>query len=222
MKILNKIVFVFLLSISTATWAQLDRSTPLPPGGTLNNSLSTDPNENLRMPPGLSTKKSLFQRSKENRELLTKEEEPLSIQNQEVFIEPNVEFNPKYAQNEGKERKMGEEFKRNEYLGEYVSNGEFVKFLCRDHQAVDGDRVKIYLNGKVVVENIFLESQFKGVYLPLEMGFNKIEIEALNQGQSGPNTAAFKVLDDNGGTVSSSEWNLATGYKASIIIVKDE
>ncbi|CEN36398.1 Secreted protein (fragment) [Capnocytophaga canimorsus] len=45
---------------------------------------------------------------------------------------------------------------------------------------------------------------------------------ALNQGESGPNTAEFSVLDENGNTISSAQWNLATGAKAHFVIVKNE
>ena len=52
-------------------------------------------------------------------------------------------------------------------------------------------------------------------------GFNKIDFEALNQGTAGPNTAEFRVYDDQGLLVSANQWNLATGFKATIIIVKE-
>ncbi|MFT7157938.1 MAG: hypothetical protein ACI8Q1_002963, partial [Parvicella sp.] len=44
--------------------------------------------------------------------------------------------------------------------------------------------------------------------------------EALNQGDSGPNTAELHVYDDKGMLVSAHEWNLLTGNKASIIVYK--
>jgi hypothetical protein len=45
---------------------------------------------------------------------------------------------------------------------------------------------------------------------------------ALNQGTSGPNTAAFSVFDDSGRLITSNEWNLTTGIKASIVVIKEE
>ena len=61
----------------------------------------------------------------------------------------------------------------------------------------------------------------KGFEIVLEKGFNKIDFEALNQGSSGPNTAEFKVYDDKGSLISASQWNLGTGFKATIILVKE-
>ena len=43
---------------------------------------------------------------------------------------------------------------------------------------------------------------------------------ALNQGDSGPNTAELRIYDDNDILISSNQWNLATGAKATLIIVK--
>ena len=58
--------------------------------------------------------------------------------------------------------------------------------------------------------------------MPLQVGINKIAFIALNQGTSGPNTAAFTVFNDTGNVISSNEWNLATGAKATLVIAKDK
>ena len=49
----------------------------------------------------------------------------------------------------------------------------------------------------------------------------KVDFEALNQGFSGPNTAQFMIFDDKGSLISSNQWKLGTGFKATIIIVKE-
>lgn len=110
--------------------------------------------------------------------------------------------------------------KENQYLGDYKTSGKFVEVYCRDYQYVDGDRVRITVNGKLIVNSLELGGNFTPVLVTLEKGFNTIEFEALNQGASGPNTAALKVLGELGELISTSEWNLLTGAKASMIIVK--
>ena len=77
------------------------------------------------------------------------------------------------------------------------------------------------MNDDVYQPNILLESDYKGFKLDLLEGFNKIDFQALNQGTSGPNTAEFQVIDDAGNIISSNRWNLATGVKASIMIIKE-
>jgi hypothetical protein len=88
--------------------------------------------------------------------------------------------------------------------------------------AFDGDRVNVLVNGEIVAENVLLRPGFTVLDVPMKVGFNKIEFVALNQGQSGPNTAQLRISDDKGIVMSNNVWNLLTGVKASVIIVKEE
>ena len=108
------------------------------------------------------------------------------------------------------------------YLGDVKTGSKFVGVVCRDHEFVDGDRVRILVNGQVADPNILLTGAFKGVNLELEKGFNRLEFEALNQGSTGPNTAQVDVYDDTGKLIYSNKWLLSTGSKATLIIVKDD
>ena len=121
-----------------------------------------------------------------------------------------------------KEKKGSNEHFGDQYLGDLKTTAKFVGIVCRDHEYVDGDRIKIYLNGEVVEYNLLLSGSFRGVNLDLEQGFNRIEFEALNQGSSGPNTAQVVVADEKGQVIHNNRWNLSTGSKASLIIVKEE
>ncbi|MET6989205.1 hypothetical protein [Sediminicola arcticus] len=107
------------------------------------------------------------------------------------------------------------------YLGDVKTSSKFVGIVCRDHEFVDGDRVKIMANDEIVEPNLFLTASFKGINVDLNKGFNRLDFEALNQGSSGPNTAQVDVYDDKGNLIYSNRWNLSTGSKASLIIVKD-
>jgi hypothetical protein len=107
-------------------------------------------------------------------------------------------------------------------LGSFRTNSKSVNVICRDFQYPDGDRVTILVNNIPIVVNIELRQSYQKFNIPLEIGINKIAFKALNQGTSGPNTAAFKVFNDAGMLLSSNEWNLATGAKATIVIAKDK
>ncbi|WP_222981883.1 hypothetical protein [Flagellimonas meishanensis] len=120
-----------------------------------------------------------------------------------------------------KEKKSSNEHYGDQYLGDVKTSSRFVGVVCRDHEYVDGDRIKIYLNGEVVEYNVLLSGSFKGVNIDLTEGFNRIEFEALNQGSSGPNTAQVVVADEKGQVIHNNRWNLSTGSKASLIIVKE-
>jgi len=107
------------------------------------------------------------------------------------------------------------------YLGDVKTGGKVVKIVCRDHEYVDGDRVRVYWNDEIIEYNILLTSSFRVIEIELADGFNKIDFEALNQGTSGPNTAEFRVFDENGVVLSGSQWNLTTGVKGTLIVVKE-
>ena len=77
-------------------------------------------------------------------------------------------------------------------------------------------------SSKEVISRILLQEQFVALSLNLMVGFNKIDFVALNQGTSGPNTAEVRVFDDQGNLIGSNRWNLATGVKATYIIVKEK
>ncbi|WP_459209191.1 hypothetical protein [Aquimarina rhabdastrellae] len=110
---------------------------------------------------------------------------------------------------------------KNQSLGSFKNNGKFVQVYCRDHQSIDGDRVRMYVNDQVAEPNILLNSDFIGFDIFLQEGFNRIEFEALNQGASGPNTAEFRLYDEKGNQISNKVWNLATGARARLTIIKE-
>lgn len=109
-----------------------------------------------------------------------------------------------------------------QFFGHFSITGKKANIRCRDHEYPDGDRVRVFVNGVVFIIDLLLTGNFKSFDVPLVEGINKIEFVALNQGESGPNTAEFQVFDDNGVEVSSKKWNLLTGVTASIILIKDK
>lgn len=147
-----------------------------------------------------------------------REEKRIDLTEQTDFIKKEFKLKPNYLTGE---TDMKDEFKRGKYFGDFRSKSKFIKVMCRDHEAVDGDRVSIILNDQVVEGSIFLSESFKVFFIELQPGFNNLEFLALNQGESGPNTAQFMVVDEFGNVILSDIWNLATGAKASLTVVKE-
>ena len=112
-------------------------------------------------------------------------------------------------------------YRRNQNLGDFRTKSKTARVAYRDYGQVDGDQIRVSLNDKVLEKGVFLDSNFQGFEITLVAGFNKIDFEALNQGDLGPNTAELQVYDDKGTLISASQWNLATGFKATIIITKE-
>ena len=112
-------------------------------------------------------------------------------------------------------------YKRNQNLGTFKTGSLTAKVRYRDAAYVDGDKIRVYLNDKVVDYEVVLDGDFKGFEIKLEKGINKIDFEALNEGFAPPNTAEFQVYDDKGGIISASQWNLGTDFKGTLILMKD-
>lgn len=150
----------------------------------------------------------------------SKEHSEFSMIDNSTLINPGTIFEKKWhkkAVDEGiKIESMSDQF-----LGDYRSNGKFVNIICRDHEYPDGDLVRVFVNDDIIIPSLLLTSGYKSFNVPLNPGINKIEFLALNQGESGPNTAEFQVSDDDGNLISSKKWNLLTGVKATIIITKE-
>lgn len=204
--------FLFLLTISSfCAQAQTD------------NTLLSDPNNN----------NSIFALPKESKgdalpifnepsEGLVKPNDNFSFELKEEFANPGAKYDvtlDKTYTEKGEREASGS--KTDQYLGDFKTKSGFAKISFRDYGAQDGDRIKILVNDIVVKSNVLLENVFKGFNINLEEGFNKIDFVALNQGESGPNTAQLRIYDDTGNAVVSNKWNLATGVKATVIIVKE-
>jgi hypothetical protein len=146
------------------------------------------------------------------------ESELLDITHEDSFLDLKTNEAPKYFT---KDKKIAEEFGRDQYLGELRTGSLNVTIMYRDHEYVDGDRVRIYVNGDIVKSSVYLSAGFNGFTFLLQPGFNKVEFQALNQGSSGPNTAELRIFNDEGDVISANQWNLTTGRKAMITIVKE-
>jgi hypothetical protein len=112
-------------------------------------------------------------------------------------------------------------YKKNQNLGTFKTGSLTAKVRYRDAAYVDGDRIRVYLNDKVIAYEVVLDGDFKGFEIKLEKGINKIDFEALNEGFAPPNTAEFEVYDDKGKIISASQWNLGIDFKATLILMKE-
>tara|TARA_R110001592_G_scaffold181213_2_gene423921 strand:+ start:273 stop:953 length:681 start_codon:yes stop_codon:yes gene_type:complete len=155
-------------------------------------------------------------KSKQEEKFVIREtEKPFSMTENDGLKSPGEIFEKRWkkeAVKGGYVRTMSDQF-----LGEHNVDTKFVNIVCRDHQYPDGDRVQILLNGVIVRNSLTLTSSYRRVEVNLVDGKNTVDIIALNQGESGPNTAEFVVYDDKGNVISSKEWNLLTGVKAIIV-----
>ena len=172
------------------------------------------PKISVNIPPVINKNPNSFTFKKIEKK---KDEKGFMIADNEYFLNPG----DTYLKRLNKEKeKNPNNYTGDAYLGDVKTISETANIVCRDFEYVDGDRVSIMVNDEIVVQNLTLNSSFRGINLKLKEGFNKIDFIALNQGDSGPNTAELRIYDDNDVLISSNQWNLATGAKATLIIVK--
>ena len=147
---------------------------------------------------------------------ISKKENVIDITNTTDLVTPTWEIKQKF--NEGGQNKS--KFKADYYLGDIETKSEYIIIKCRDHEYVDGDRIKLMLNNSIIHPNISLTSTFYVIDIDLDDGYNNIDFIALNEGDSSPNTAQLVVLDENGVQLSNKKWLISTGYKANLVVYK--
>ena len=147
---------------------------------------------------------------------ITSKENIIDITKTTDLVTPTWEIKQKFK--EGSQNKS--KFKADYYLGDIETNSEYIIIKCRDHEYVDGDRIKLMLNNSIIHPNISLTSTFYVIDIDLDEGYNNIDFIALNEGDSSPNTAQLVVLDENGVQLSNKKWLISTGYKAKLVVYK--
>ena len=157
----------------------------------------------------------------DNARPIEKEKEEFSMIEKSTLKDPGELFEKRWDK-KAVEQGIKMESMEDQFLGDFKSNGTHVNIMCRDHEVPDGDMVRVFVNDEIYIPSLLLTSGYKSFDVPLTVGFNKIVFQALNQGESGPNTAEFEVYDDKGVLVSAQKWNLLTGVKATIIVTKDK
>lgn len=145
----------------------------------------------------------------------------LSSQKNNDFVSRGAEFEDKANASVRSKGESNEAFRGHQFFGELTTKSQYLNVLASDYGLQDGDRIKVLINDRVVIEEFTLTNNSKALQLMLSPGFNKIDFEAMNQGTSGPNTAEFAIYDDKEKLLMSNQWNLATGFKASVMVIKE-
>jgi hypothetical protein len=208
------ILFILLFSLNFAT-AQIDSGLKVPSFGA--SGTNAIPPKDNSLDSGISFKPKYKIGEEKTPEPLIETKSP-NMTKEDGFVKPKHDYNPRWLENE---RESKDEYKRSQYFGSFNTKSKKLVIMCRDHEYVDGDRVRILQNEQIIYNDIYLEGSFKILTVDLKPGLNKIEFVALNQGTSGPNTAEFAVVDESGVQIVKNIWNLNTGVKASLIVVSE-
>lgn len=149
----------------------------------------------------------------------------------------------------GKEKPKGIDFKNerktprylsdNERILQYIEGGEFVPHFpnfdfgnfetnadaiilnfADDGAQLDGDTIRILVNDAIVLSKAVLSRELESYTINLEPGFNKIEVEAIDEGKYKPMSMFLSVKDSNNNSFRDKSYPLSIGSKAKIVIVK--
>ena len=140
----------------------------------------------------------------------------LDITNKTNLVSPTWEIRQSFNEGSGSTSEYQKDFN----LGFLETDSNYIIIKCRDHEYIDGDRIRLMINGSIIYSNITLSSNFYIVDIDLKDGYNNIEFIALNEGEASPNTAQLVVYDEFGELISNKKWLISTGYKATLGVYK--
>ncbi|MFN8436062.1 MAG: hypothetical protein U0V72_00375 [Cytophagales bacterium] len=95
-------------------------------------------------------------------------------------------------------------------------NSSTVTLQFRDYSSIDGDIIAVYLNGTLVKDNMLLDGSFSSntYVIQVSPGSNQLQVIALNEGSSSPNTCEVLV---NGNTSVDLTPGLSSGQAINIV-----
>jgi hypothetical protein len=107
-------------------------------------------------------------------------------------------------------------------FGEIRTKSKYFVIKFRDFGQIDGDLARASLNGAVTEQKLVMKENYQEFKIFFIEGINTFEIEALNRGLLGGNTAEFQIYDAEGKFIKSDFWeNWDAGVKGKFIIVKE-
>ena len=96
-----------------------------------------------------------------------------------------------------------------------------VRITTFDHGIEDGDRVRVSWNGEVIAPDVTLTKAPRTTRHDLDAGANYYEASALNEGYSRTNTATVVVEPCRDDAPETFTWNMQTGQKRFVSIVRE-
>lgn len=153
-------------------------------------------------------------------DLTTKKSKGFTMIQDNDLVDPGIIYKDKWAK-KNPVVEAGMDYLTDQYFGEFKTSSKYVIIFYRDFGEEDGDIIRVFANEDVIMPRVALTNSFKKIKLKLQESFNMIDFVAVNQGYIGPNTAQFLILDDKENIIYSNAWNLKTGGKASIVLVKE-
>lgn len=98
------------------------------------------------------------------------------------------------------------------------SSSKSIKLIIYDGGKVDGDRINLYVDEKIILKNFLISKTKKVIEIPINSNKTTVKLRALNVGSISPNTAKVEIINN------TSKINVLTslkkGEKTTINILK--
>lgn len=137
------------------------------------------------------------------------------------------------------ERETPRYLSTNERILQYIEGGEYVPHFPNfdfgnfetesntvilnfgdDGGVLDGDTIRIIVNDVILINKKVLSRALEHQEIKLELGFNKIEVEAIDEGTSKPMSMYLSIRDGFNVLFREKSYLLSIGSKAKIVIVR--
>lgn len=105
------------------------------------------------------------------------------------------------------------------FFGQIETRDPNVGLVLIDQGEYDKDALSITINGVGLTENFELNHTLQGIIIPLQYGFNRLELKSVSLGSKGLTTGEFGLYSINGNRLLSKKFNLSIA--SSIILFID-
>lgn len=213
------LTFILILGLSLSGYAQLDSAARGISIRAADSNYLADANLALKLSPiqGLTRKVVTPRINYTPMGDSFKKKSGVNMVEQSTLQKPTWDVRQKFTE----DRQDVSQFSKDYMLGNISTSSKTVVIKCRDHEYVDGDRIRLSVNNAVIHPNLTLYGDYYTIDIDLKEGYNEIHFLALNEGLSRPNTAELKVIDENGNVIAANRWLITTGYKANLVIYRE-
>lgn len=218
------VLFLLLIIFSLSAEAQIDskkKSTSIP---AVENKDSTDvspltPSKSIKNDNAIGMNRPKVAPSLES------PKKEFSMFPQEDFGNPGELYNDRLKKHENniiKEEGLGTKgSKIDVFFGDHITKSKSIQVMYRDYGLEDGDVIRVTVNDEIIEYRVGLTNVFKGFTIELKQGLNTIEFLALNEGYALPNTAHFRIIDEQNRLIATDLWALSIDVKGTINIIKE-
>lgn len=107
--------------------------------------------------------------------------------------------------------------KKNENLNVFTKTKNVVISIY-DAGKVDDDRINLYVDGNLILENYSIQKEKKEIPITISKDLTTVKVTALNVGESAPNTVKVEILD--GPNLITTRTSLNTNESAELSLLR--